>query len=360
MDSIALRIQPFGDLELAILLSLVAEQHCIITTQHRLLDDVAQNLRLISSQVFGLTCVVVDCSASTTLDNFREGVLVDCPSSEEDHRSVLSPVPSSHASRRQSLFRHESGLSNTLDERRVANIVVTKDLNLASHNVQTQALELIRTRRLFSHTAMHAASKDFLFVSLQISSSPKLSRHLNDLFAISHHHSSEDTLYESNENVDYTATSIQSLAVPSEHLKRHSDPKDAHRPPVINHTDISHLRAAAAKVKISAEVATYLHNVALFLRLSRFVSGGVTALATLQFRSIVRALAPLHDLTYCPPSLVALAARKVYPHRLILATATTESSLQWGSDPKAVSQLLEGMTAEDAIEDTLSSVQSPL
>lgn len=67
---------------------------------------------------------------------------------------------------------------------------------MANSNVQTQALEvlhsscsshavsltlcqLIRTKRLFSHTAMHAASKNFLFISLQaVESHAKLGFHL--------------------------------------------------------------------------------------------------------------------------------------------------------------------------------------
>lgn len=111
---------------------------------------------------------------------------------------------------------------------------------------------------------------------------------------------------------------------------------------------------------MSAEVAAYLHNVPIFMRLSRYVSGGVSALATKHLRIIVDALAPLHDLTYCPPSLVALAARKVYPHRIVLSTPKTEKSVQWGSDPRAVQDMLEGITAEDAIDAILSTVEAPL
>lgn len=91
-------------------------------------------------------------------------------------------------------------MSNPLDERKVANVIIAKDLNLASHNVQTQALEvplyatyhftlladtdmfqLIRTRRLYSHTAMHGASKDFIIIALQASGSRTLTRHLVSL-----------------------------------------------------------------------------------------------------------------------------------------------------------------------------------
>lgn len=49
MENIALKIQDLGDLELAILLSLVAEQHCIITTKHKLVDELAKELQLVRS-----------------------------------------------------------------------------------------------------------------------------------------------------------------------------------------------------------------------------------------------------------------------------------------------------------------------
>jgi hypothetical protein len=34
--------------------------------------------------------------------------------------------------------------------------------------------------------------------------------------------------------------------------------------------------------------------------------------------------------------------------------------LQWGSDMKAVAELLEGMTVENVIEDVLQTVETPL
>ena len=71
-------------------------------------------------------------------------------------------------------------------------------------------------------------------------------------------------------------------------------------------------------------------------------------------------LAPLHGLDYIAPSLVALAVRKVYPHRMVLTVPENEKSLQWGSDLKAVAELLEGRTVEDVIEEVLQTVETPL
>lgn len=111
---------------------------------------------------------------------------------------------------------------------------------------------------------------------------------------------------------------------------------------------------------MTGEVAGYLYNVVVFMRLHRYIAGGVTALATRQLRNNAQALAILHGLNFVTPSLVDLAVRKTYPHRLILATAETERSLQWGSDSSVVAKLLEGVTAETAIETVLESVETPL
>lgn len=96
------------------------------------------------------------------------------------------------------------------------------------------------------------------------------------------------------------------------------------------------------------------------MRLSRYVNGGVTAPATRQLKALVKALAVVHGLDYVSPSLVDLAVRKVYAHRLVLATAETERSLQWGSDPGVVKRALRGFTVERAIEEVLASVETPL
>jgi hypothetical protein len=48
-DPVALKVQALGDLELAVLICLVAEQHCIIETEQNLLNDVEKELRLVGA-----------------------------------------------------------------------------------------------------------------------------------------------------------------------------------------------------------------------------------------------------------------------------------------------------------------------
>jgi len=73
-------------------------------------------------------------------------------------------------------------------------------------------------------------------------------------------------------------------------------------------------------------------------------------------------MAPLHGLTFVTPSLVALAARKIYCHRIEIVKPEKERSMQYGSDLDAVRELLEGVGPEEVIEDVLGSsgAEAPL
>lgn len=242
----------------------------------------------------------------------------------------------------------------------------------------TYISKLIRTRRMFTHTAMHGASKDFLFIALQSSSSSKrLEIHLvchtthvhgntelisgqNDLFSLSHRHYDEDGFPNTEEYKDqqtsFNDASSMSSVVQTPRAGQALDRVS----PAFPCKEVDLLRTAAKEVRLSAEVSAYMHNIVIFMRLNRYVAGGVSAQATRQLKSLTTALAPLHGLAYVPPSLVALAVRKVYPHRLVLATSKTERSLQWGSDLRAVEDILHGVTVDDAIDSVLSSVEAPL
>lgn len=135
------------------------------------------------------------------------------------------------------------------------------------------------------------------------------------------------------------------------------------------------LRELSAAVTISSEIRRYLQDVVVFLRLERGVAGGVSPHATLLFEKLAkwdqtpnmilfadleRCLAPLHGLSFVTPSLVALAARKVYRHRIRIALPEKERSIQYGSDIEAVQEILEGLTADTVIETVLETVGCPV
>jgi hypothetical protein len=55
-DQLAAKVQALSDLELAVLICLVADQHCIIESDLNQLNDIEEELKLVSlSIVFGVT-----------------------------------------------------------------------------------------------------------------------------------------------------------------------------------------------------------------------------------------------------------------------------------------------------------------
>ena len=79
------------------------------------------------------------------------------------------------------------------DTRKIANMLIARNLELAPKQVQIQALELIRTKRIFTRTSVQAAPKRFLFMALTTSGEgPVLTQHLNDHIFISHFHDPND------------------------------------------------------------------------------------------------------------------------------------------------------------------------
>ncbi|PVI04283.1 hypothetical protein DM02DRAFT_586518 [Periconia macrospinosa] len=327
------KVQALSDIELAVLLSLITEQHCIIEAVPESLDALVHEIRLIAANTFGLTSAVLDCSEATTLDDFGTGILVQ-DGNEDGHKSA------------------ENGT--------IANIVVAKNLNTAISPVQVQALELMRGKRNYTRTAVHSAPKPFVFIALNASGSVRLSTHLNDQFCISHKHE-EDHGLPNLEEVQDAEFVLEDDASMSSVVR--SPPvllKKRKKSILFSPEDLQELTSLVTEVKISSEVRAYLHNIIVFMRLHRAVRGGISAMATRHFTTLAHALAPLHGLSYITPSLVALAARKIYPHRIIITSPADERSMQWGSSLEAVKAVLDGVTVEDVIEEVLQSVEAPL
>ena len=210
-DNILLgKIHDLSDVELAALICLVSQEHCIIDTEPDSIDELVQELELVSyprgllkplltklkvaAQAFGLSHAVIDCSQHTSLDDFAHAIL-----------SVNSTPPRSNSpvgTRQESYFLHtpafqsitHSTPSDTFaDNETMANVIIAKNLDEAPRQVQIQALELLRTRRIYTRTSVQNAPKRFLFIAvLAGGEGPRLTKHLNDYMFISHFHDPED------------------------------------------------------------------------------------------------------------------------------------------------------------------------
>ena len=171
------------DLELAVLLSLIANQHCMVYTDDNLLGPLGSELALIVSETFKLSYVVLAAEDLQSLDRFGHAIIDDNHkfASESDYGSDNA------AAELKSRFHNvnfkdsrSSHVEPTLDSRMVVNVVIAKDFNHACHDVQIQVMELMLKRRIFSRTTVHPVPKTFLFLPIVADSSKhiRLNHHL--------------------------------------------------------------------------------------------------------------------------------------------------------------------------------------
>ncbi|KAK3325486.1 hypothetical protein B0H66DRAFT_599642 [Apodospora peruviana] len=493
------KIHNLSDLELAALLCLIAREHCLISTLPDSVDELADELRLIARKTFNLSAAIVSCHAHTTLDDFATALLISPPSAppllgsnnnnnrnsnsssyntnnnnDKDTRSASpyrppglhdpsashflqlpgqTPAPAASGTVRSngggggggsippmSLYSSRPSYSSTQPQ--IANIIFAKNLDRAPKAVQIQALELLRTRRIFTRTSVQPAPKQFAFIALVGAASGgqgRVTRHLNDFFYIAHWHdpdedgfpnleeeetewaattSDGDHVYDDDDNdkasIDsgssvvkktpavgsgsfsgFSPSSLSSSSLQQQqkqkqkqkqgqqsqpsHLSPLLQPSSTTRsgqddtyyyeeaitapppPPLLTEIDIAHLAQLAQHVRVDVDVSRYRMNIIAFLRMHRAVDvGGVSPAATKHFDQLMRSLAPLHGLDYVTPSLVALAAKKIYLHRIIMVAAPErERSMQWGSELAAVEALLDGLGPEDVIDEVLGMVAVP-
>jgi MoxR-like ATPase len=235
--------------------------------------------------------------------------------------------------------------------------VLARSLDRAPKAVQIQALELLRTRRIFTRTAVQPAPRPFLLVAVLADDdgdgkAAALTPHLNDFFYLSHRHTPADGLANLEE--------LQAEAEAARHLTLPSSKEAKGSEPVLSAAEVASLAAAGEAVQADVDVVRYQMNIVSFLRMHRAVGGGITPAATRHFGRLMRHLAPLHGLDYVTPSLVALAARKVYLHRLRVVAAKGERSMQWGSELAAIEAILDGVGPDEVIEEVLGAVPAPV
>ncbi|TQW02846.1 ATPase associated with various cellular activities AAA_3 [Cordyceps javanica] len=375
------KVHDLSDLELAVLLCLISREHFIT----------------IATKTFGLEWAVVDCSPSTTLEDFASSLLLTSPpppDTSSGHHGGANATASYFSSSRS--HHHSQQKPGTTPTRRtglngatspgggssspqIANFVVARNLDRAPHAVQIQALELLRTRRIFTRTTVQVAPKQFVFVPVLAAPSGGCARvtpHLNDFLSIAHWHDPEhgfvnveeqqgaseypDNDDNDNDDGDVDGDQDADAASTGSIVKRVRAERHPTAPALISKDDIVCLREKGQKVRVDVDVVRYQMNVVSFLRMHRAVDQGITPAATKHFGQLMRNLAPLHRLDFVTPALVGLAARKVYLHRIRITDPRRERSMQWGSRLEAVEALLQHVGPEEVLDDVMTMVTAPV
>lgn len=423
------KVHSLSDIELACLLSLISNEHCMISTPADALDDLVTELQIVAERTFGLKTAVVECSPHTTLEEFASSLLLHPPISSPTTTRSFSPFltrtghdsyfPTNHAPGHIQQLQGGQGHGQPTDPTRpqhlpsspltptppthgashsqIANIILAKNLDQAPKAVQIQALELLRTHRIFTRTSVQTAPKTFMLVAVlgaESGGEARVTPHLNDFFYVSHWVDPDEEGFARLDGDDSSSISSSrlekagrgdsdgggggdgddaSIASTASVVKRRSrasgslfrSPKSFSaaafaKPPTFSPSDITHLRQLPLRVAVDIDVTRYQMNVVSFLRMHRAVGGGITPQATRHFETLMKSLAALHGLDYVTPALVCLAAKKVYLHRIKMVEPARERSMQWGSELGAIEKLLEGWGPEDVIEEVLVTVTAPV
>lgn len=149
---------------------------------------------------------MINCTPATTLDSFVSSLLIPNAPQPPPPRT-----PSPLKSRADSYFHpHPRGslkplspiIPNTSPNPAapapsfsIPEVVLARDLDRAPKAVQIQVLELLRTRRIFTRTAVQAAPRTFMFVPVigaKSGGAARVTPHLNDFFFLAHWHDVED------------------------------------------------------------------------------------------------------------------------------------------------------------------------
>ncbi|KAI9375241.1 hypothetical protein BJX61DRAFT_182140 [Aspergillus egyptiacus] len=330
-DGISELAHQLSDLELALLLCLAGQEHCLIETVDGSVNDVAAELALICSQTYSLSYNVVELSEAVSLDQFRDQIC---------NRNLRAGEPD------------EAPRYQTFD------VVIAKNLDHANSNIQLEALELMRSKKLTAGNNIIEAPTHFLFIPVIVRDAgqvrPKLNTHLNDNLIISHLHDPEDGYVYLEEDEEWHSAEEGSLS-----SVVHKSLPEEKRHPSVHHDLLGRIQAASKRVKVTAELVRYQQDIVVFLRLSRAVAGGISARSNIHFTNLAKLLAVIHGIDYLTPSIVALAAKKVFRHRIVVAKPEDDRSLQYGSDLKAVAKVLEYATPDTILESVLT-LEAPL
>lgn len=141
-------------------------------------------------------------------------------------------------------------------------------------------------------------------------------------------------------------------------LERKIPPKCIHT--LISIQELEELSEKMSKVVIVPEIKVYMQDIVVFLRTHRLVRKGVSPKAVKDFDRLLRTFCVLHGTLYATPSLVALAARKIFPLKLEICIPQDEPTLHYGSDIKLLSKWVSKWDQEMVIDDVLNNVMAPL
>ncbi|CAG8627581.1 2638_t:CDS:2, partial [Dentiscutata erythropus] len=221
--------------------------------------------------------------------------------------------------------------------RKLAQAVIIESLSYANEIIFAFLLEILANKEVNDKSTTFYLPKPFLIVALLPESYPRhsLPNQLIDRFFLSH-------MYEG--IIGFGKSPIVSR-----------------RNPMIRETEIEKLSKDMDNVSVHNDMQRYMRDIVVGLRTHRVVNRGITARASTDLVTLVKALAAVFQRNYVTPELVIFASEKVFSHRIILREPGDDRSTMYGTSLKTLlKKMRTNATPGDVIADVLRAVYPPV
>lgn len=280
----------------AVVLGLSAEENIVVGAKH--MTAVEKLLRLIASNILRTNIAVVNCTSETTWT------------------SLSRDMTSSGA---------------------IPQIVVFKNLDNSPLHLQASLLGSLAQGTILVNHIIHSLPTFFLGIGLvQPTSLSKLNKHLKERFLLWHIYDGER---EREQGQDHSLHSSKSI---------------------ITNDYFKYMKSQLNNITIMIDVKRYMQDIVIFLRTHRLVRGGISSKACKDLDTMVRGLTVMHNLPYATPSIVKMAARKVFPLKIEICEPTDEPTLHYGGDVKLITKYMQKWDQNMIIENVLEKVEPPV
>lgn len=340
-----------SDLLLVVLISIITHKHIVVTTDNTESTTYVERwLELLACNILGVDDVLtIPFRKSTEWLDVGRSILVEMERhSRYEENTRFSESLSFNNSNSNEQKKHSRPT--------LPRFVILKDLNLASREIQSLLVQgMLQKKVTFDNTEYAFPSFSLMICLINLRDGKSngvegLMPHLRDLFFFSHHVSVEDSL-----NTSLTKAEIAQL---SENLPD--------RNPAIYITPqvIEDLSSRIGRVTVTPELKVYMQDIVVFLRTHRLIQpakGCVSPKAVKDFDMLLRAMCVFEQRDFATPSLVAKAARKIFPLKIDMCrNAEDEPTLHYGSDIRIIAKWMKKWDVVLIIDDVLSIVPTPL
>ncbi|KAG5366546.1 hypothetical protein CJU89_0979 [Yarrowia sp. B02] len=295
------------DIFTAIIIGLAAQRPVRIHTHH---PDVVEKCALVvAANILGYDQrLLYRCDADADVDHFLNGV--------SDWR--------------------ESGQT----DKQLMPFLILRNVASLSNECQALLLEVLQTGKTTYRGVTYSKPPGFLLLSVS-KNDVYMFEYLRDEFFVYH-----ECHVDSEVNIGQLIESISEERTAS--------------PPLMTAADIKMLHDKASKVSIVAELQRYMQDIIVHIRCHRVVARAIKPKAARDFTLFVRHMCVLNDSDFATPSVIAVAARKLLPSSVHIASPEFEPSLAYGSDYKLIEEYITSWDGALVVEDVLNRVKAPV